>query len=173
MNRFILISIVALSLSAAGCKKDNPGSKHPDVASTDVTAKHSRGAQFRSAGDRGYSENISLSDANQMIGSYLSSVNYPATDNKLRALSFDADSLRAYLADPSIKTVKFMFAHQMDYIADGNYGVNAEMNPDAQTFIIVGQNFNGDYILNSQNGVYEHAMPCPSMCVGGGNGRIE
>ncbi len=69
-----------------------------------------------------YSQAISISEANQMIGSYLSSINYAANDTTLRSLSFDADTLRSYLNDTShgkIVTLKFMLAHTPNYLASG------------------------------------------------------
>jgi hypothetical protein len=68
-----------------------------------------------------------------MLESYLSSVGYPSVDTAIRSLSFDADTLRAYLQNPNIVTLKFMVAHQPDYINGGHGGVpyNTPQNLDS------------------------------------------
>ncbi len=112
----------------------------------------------------GYSQSISVELANSMIQSYLTSVKYPAMDTALRALTFDADTLRAYLQNPNIVSVKFMMAHQPAYKNSGNNGKYSGMNPNALTMVVVGLNSNDQYVLNNRNEVYEHFSPCPNYC---------
>jgi hypothetical protein len=104
-----------------------------------------------------------------MLESYLSSVGYPSVDTAIRSLSFDADTLRAYLQNPNIVTLKFMVAHQPDYINGGHGGVPAGMAPGAMTMIVVGLNNNDQYVLNNRNEVYEHFATCPFTCPGSVN----
>lgn len=111
-----------------------------------------------------YSMPISIDTANKMINSYLASVNYPTNDNSLRSLSFDADSLRAYLAQDNIKTIKFMLAHRLDYINSGNFGTNTGSSLNGLTLVIVGMNDNDNYVYNEQNQVYDNLAPCPYTC---------
>ncbi len=113
-----------------------------------------------------YSKPISLDTANRMISSFVQSVGYPIVDTAVRSVSFDADTLRAYLANQDITAVKFYFAHQLSYLNSGlnNYGKNIGMKPGALTIICVGVNDNGGVVKNTSNGVYEHAMPCPNNC---------
>jgi hypothetical protein len=113
-----------------------------------------------------YSQPISLDTANRMIGSYLASVGYPYRDTAVRSLSFDADTLRSYLADSRITTLEFVLAHQLSYINGGSnrWGKNIGMKPGALTIIAVGLDDAGMVIKNSSNGVYEHAAPCPNIC---------
>lgn len=120
-----------------------------------------------------YSQSIPVDTANRMISSYLNSVGYPTTDVALRSLSFDADTLRAYLANPNIVTVKFMLAHRQSYISSDGYGHSGGLKPNAITLIIVGMNAEDKYVLNKNNGVYDHMYPCPSNCSGSLSGLIE
>jgi len=126
--------------------------------------------RFSKAAD--YSQSIPVDTANRMIKSYLDGVGYPMADTAIRALSFDADTLRAYLANHDITTVKFMFAHQQSYINSGGYGTHPGLNPNAITLVIAGLNDNDQYVLNSRNGVYEHMSPCPVQCPGGASSFI-
>ena len=101
-----------------------------------------------------------------MISSYLTSINYPSNTETLRSLTFDADSLRAYLNDSSngkIVTLKFMLAHQTNYTKN-HYGTNAGMRADAITLVLVGLDEDDNYIYSRGNKVYEHFSPCPTNC---------
>lgn len=112
-----------------------------------------------------YSQSISVSDANNMISSYLESVNYPNQDSALRSLTFDADTLRSYLKDTSIVTLKFLVAHTPAYTnASGTNGTYAGMNPNAITLVIAGVNNANQIVRNTQGGVYEHCQACPVNC---------
>lgn len=116
-----------------------------------------------SGGD--YSQPIAIDTANRMIRSYVTGMGYPAQDTALRSLSFDADTLRAYLNDPKIVTLKFYIAHQQAYMnTAGGYGKNAGMKPGAITLVIAGLDNSEHIVRNSSNGVYEHTRPCPNNC---------
>lgn len=162
---FALVSIVLIY----GCQKSkdaNPVASN-GAATNNLTNAGGGGYGYAMKGTgNGYSASIPVDSANRMIQSYLYSINYPATDVNLRSLSFDADSMRAYLKNTNIKKVKFMLAHQPAYINSGHFGENAGMNPSALTFVIVGTDNSGGYILNNQSEVYEHLAPCPVYCEG-------
>ncbi len=144
------------------CSKKNQGAVQP-VAPTAGQTPYT-GYALRGTNDD-YSASIPVDSANRMIGSYLTSIGYPGNDSSLRSLSFDADSMRAYLKNPNVKTVKLMLAHQPAYI-NSRYGQFAGMNPQALTVVIVGVNSTGSYVKNAQNEVYEHCSPCPVHCDG-------
>lgn len=139
----------------------------PQMDSTPVTVQN-RDLRYENARQvgAGYSQPISLDTANRMIASYLQSVNYPIVDTAVRSLAFNADTLRAYLADPRVTSLEFVLAHQLSYINAGTdrFGKNIGMKPGALTIIAVGIDDNGNVVRNSSNGVYEHAMPCPNNC---------
>ena len=156
---------VALCLGLAAC-----GTKQnidPNADTTKVSTTNSRAANSaaRVVGAL-YSQPIKIDTANRMIASYLESVGYPQVDTAVRSLSFDADTLRSYLLNPSITTMRFYLGHQLSYLNGGNerFGKDIGMRPGALTIIAVGINDNGQVVRNSTNGVYEHAMPCPYSC---------
>jgi hypothetical protein len=158
MNRYFpLFAIIFVTLLSA-CSKKDAGTQVPVPAATPATGN----AHARLSGP-GYSQSISIEMANNMIQSYLTSVKYPYADTALRALSFDADTLRKYLANPNIVTLKFVVAHQPSYV-QSSFGKYAGMDPSALTMIIVGLDENNNVIRNSANGVYEHFDPCPKSC---------
>lgn len=161
-----ITSIIALAICTAlimACTKESgtigklpaPQAHHGLLSGTGIAARPS-GAD--------YSQSIPIDTANRMITSYLTSVGYPSVDTALRALSFDADTLRAYLSNPNIVTVKFMVGHQQAYMNSGKTGRAAGMNPAAITFVLVGLNSSDQYVRNSQSGVYDHFSLCPYEC---------
>jgi hypothetical protein len=162
MKRILTIGTIVGMYLVLGCTKQNATVGTSTTPSTSNVGFNGH-TVARMAGP-GYSQSIPLDEANRMIQSYLTSVNYPSVDNSLRALTFDADTLRKYLSDPKIVTIKFVLAHQPAYINSGNFGKPANMNPQAMTMVIVGLNDNNGYVLNQDNGVYEHMNPCPTYC---------
>jgi hypothetical protein len=113
-----------------------------------------------------YSQPIKVDTANRMIASYLTSVGYPNVDTTVRSLSFDADTLRAYLKNKDITTVRFYLGHQLSWLNGGStrFGKNIGMAPGKLTIICAGLDDDGQIVRNTSNGVYEHAMPCPNNC---------
>ncbi|HET8574291.1 MAG TPA: hypothetical protein VFL76_10530 [Edaphocola sp.] len=110
---------------------------------------------------------ISADSANRMIRSYLLSVgdsNGNTNDENIQSLILNADALRCYLKDSSIKHVKVMLAHTLKYINDGHYGEPAGYAPGAFTIIISGYNAEGNYVLAPGNLVPDHSKPCPTLC---------
>lgn len=154
--------ILVAGLILFGCTKESavventvqPVVSHPDQKSYQTLSRFS---------GPNYSKPISLTTANSMIASYLASVNYPNVDTAIRSFSFDADTLRAYLQDTGIVTIKFFMAHNTAY-KSSNYGQYAGMNPGALTMVIVGQDQSDNYITNSQNQVYDYIYSCPTNC---------
>lgn len=110
------------------------------------------------------SQSIPLETANLMLNSYLTSVGYPAVDTAVRSMSFDADTLRAYLQNPNIVTVKFMLAHEANYAAM-HENASVGLNANKLTMVVVGLDDNNRYILNAKNEVYDHFSNCPLICV--------
>ena len=124
------------------------------------------GPKFRFSGSD-YSQTISIETANEMINSYLTSIDYENSPYGLRSFVFDADTLRSYLSDTThgkIVTLKFMLAHQEGYINEGNYGVDAGLDGRAMTFVIVGLDEDDQYIYTRDNEVYDRIKPCPAYC---------
>lgn len=108
---------------------------------------------------------IPVDSANKMLRSYLTSVNADIDSNKqLQALIMDADALREYLSNPSIKKVKVMFAHTLDYINAGHGGENCGYTPGQLTIIFAGYDSENNYIFAPGNLVPNRAKPCPTNC---------
>lgn len=110
---------------------------------------------------------IPVDSANKMIGSYLSSITSASNEDtpELQSLIMDANALRNYLSDTSIKNVKVMFAHTLDYINSGHQGQQAGYKSGALTFVFAGYNAQGNYVFAPNNMVLDHAVPCPNHCV--------
>ena len=113
---------------------------------------------------------ISTNVANQMISSYLCSINAAQNDSDIQSFSINANSLRAYLANPAITNVKLMFAHTMNYINAGNACQYAGFQSGALTIVIAANDVNGNYIY-SQGEVLDHLAPCPYTCLSGAAGN--
>jgi len=159
-SNFIMPVAIVFCLIMA-CTKGRSVDTTPAGSST---SNNTNGRANRLAGP-GYSQSIPIDTANKMIQSYLNSVHYPAQDTALRSLSFDADTLRAYLSDPHIVTLKFMIAHQQAYTnTAASYGTYAGLKPNAITLIIVGMDDDNGIVRNKSNGVFEHCLPCPTSC---------
>jgi hypothetical protein len=110
-----------------------------------------------------------------MIQSYLTAINSTVNTQEIRSLEFDADVLRAYLAqhlgDTSkrIEKFKFIFAHSLDYVNSGNEGKRPDTNSHALTFVIVGVDKDGNYVYTSGGEALDFAQPCPPRCPVQGN----
>lgn len=164
LRSYIPSSLILALLLVHGCTKDTGlPAVAPNAQSTQTSHVSVPGAGLARYSGPNYSQSISLATANGLIGSYLNSVGYPAADTALRAFSFDADTLRAYLQNSNIVTLKFMLAHQPAYKAAHN-GLYAGMNPAALTLVVVGQDEDDDYILNTRGEVYDNMIPCPTFC---------
>jgi hypothetical protein len=172
MKQVLLLSSAVLAISLTACNRhEAPVQPGNSSVSTYVTTPTGGGsnAMGRLTGQY-YSSSISIDTANKMIGSYLQSVGYPQRDTTIRALSFDADTIRNYLANNDIKTLKFFLGHQLSYLNGGTnrFGKNIGMAPGKLTIIMAGMDDDGNIVHNWNNGVYEHAFPCPNACGGSG-----
>jgi hypothetical protein len=108
---------------------------------------------------------IPVDSANKMLESYLNSINADIdTSGNVQSFIMDADALREYLADNSIKKVKIMLAHTLDYINAGNAGINCGYRSGKLTIIIAGYDADKNYIFAPGNTVLDRASPCPTQC---------
>jgi hypothetical protein len=104
---------------------------------------------------------ISLDEANSMVKSYLTAIQYPGNDSDLRSLVYNADSLRTYLKDTNITQLKMMFARTNES-SDA-----ATVYGQGVTLIITGVDANGNYRLYKGNAAaaLDRAIPCPKNCM--------
>jgi hypothetical protein len=160
MNRHLLVA-VCLVLGIIACKKNNivetpiaTNTTHkPKLAHRDSTVY---GTRF-----------IAIDDANTMIKSYLYSINSVNNDTDLQSFSVDADSLRAYLSNSSIKKVKLIFAHTMNWSTTNN-GVYAGYQSGGLNIVIAAYDSLGNYVYHQTqagNCVIDYSMPCPYDCI--------
>ncbi len=157
-----LLAIMCLGIVIAACNKDK--SEVAPVTKKTYSAPHSAGRLASQPVSEMNSAFIPKDVANQMINSYLYSINSSANDSDVRSFSINADSLRAYLSDPSVKSVKLILAHTMSYISAGNSGLYAGYQSGAMTIIVAGYNESGTYVYHGGNYVLDHCTPCPFSC---------
>lgn len=105
---------------------------------------------------------IPVDTANRMIRSYLKSVEND--DEMLHSLILNAETIRQYLKDSSIKEIKVMFAHTLTYMNSGHEGQNAGLKSNALTIVLAGYRSDGTYVLSQGNKVPNKARPCPTSC---------
>jgi len=113
-----------------------------------------------------YGAMIPKDTANKMIQSYLNSIDSAHHESEqLYSLIVDAGTLRAYLGDTSIKELKVMFAHTLNYINAGNENKPADgLQSGAITIIFGGYDQKGNYIFAPGERVPDNANPCPPKC---------
>jgi hypothetical protein len=164
MNRKIFIAL-CLSIAITACNKDKS-----EVAPKAQTTGNSA-PRYANRDSGASSLFIPMDVANQMIGSYVQSLgsSQNALGDNLKAFSVNADSLRAYLADTSIKNIKLIFAHTTEYISAGNTNKFSGLQSGAMTIIVAGYDASGNYIYLGGK-VLDHAAPCPYTCPPGSAG---
>lgn len=164
MKRSLILIAFALAIGIVGCQKESNDQPASAQAGASTSPTHPGRSGLARVSGTNYSHAIKKDTANRMINSYLTSINYTENDSTLRSLSFDADTMRAYLADSRIVTLQFRLAHQLSYINSNKYGVSCGMKANALTFVIVGLDDNNAVIYNNRNMVYDNSAPCPSNC---------
>lgn len=107
---------------------------------------------------------ISVQEANDMIETYLASIDYPSNDTGLRSLLYNADSLRSYLSDTSIHQLKLMLAQNQTADASYSAGSSACFG-EGLTIIMAGVDANGNYRLYKGGVALNHGIPCPKNCM--------
>lgn len=145
--------IMALVMAVASCNSESGQQNSPEG-----NGGHAAASLSVASADPVF---ISLDEANSMIKSYLTSIQYPGNDSDLRSLLYNADSLRAYLQDTSIRQLKMMFAGTSTTPdAPGGYG-------QGTTIIIAGVDGNGNYKLfkDVAAAALDRAIPCPKNCM--------
>jgi hypothetical protein len=151
MKLIPLILIIALAL--ASCHYPHKGKPGNGTDSTGNGSGATLGTQA-----------ISLDTANVMIGSYLKSINSSVIDTNIKSLIVNADTLRKYLTDTTIKNIKLIFAQTQSFISTAGYGTYAGYSCNGLTLVVVGINSSSNYVLNAQGMVYDQCTQCPNNC---------
>jgi len=154
----ISLNILLLVAYLSSCQKESSKEQKEEEPSKEFI-----GGFVSTINMTNYSRMIPVDSANKMILSYLNSINYQTDDSKIRSLLYNADSLRKYLSDTSIKNIKIMFAHSLDYINAGGQNNNCGYDAGALTIVLAGYNKNGNYVTPN-NSVLERGAPCPATC---------
>ena len=145
-HRFTIILLAGLTISS--CTKER---QH---VSPEPAKNNKVSPLFRYSGSD-YSQHISKDSADRMVASYLASLGSD-TGGDLQSLTFNADSMRSYLGNSSIATLKFSLAHKRPFINQGNYGEHMGVNAEALTFILSAlDEEDDDYIYASGEYVYD------------------
>ena len=95
-------------------------------------------------------QSVSIAEANSMLGSYLTSIDYQKEDTELHSWIVNADSLRSYLNDTSrgkIQNIKIMLSHTPEYVKVSS-GQNCGYKVGALTVIIAGYDSQNNYIYD-------------------------
>ncbi|HLO38097.1 MAG TPA: hypothetical protein VK173_06405 [Lacibacter sp.] len=153
---------VSLSLALASCTGNENSTTETTASGSDTAVMALTSTEEEAAGVA----MVSVDTANIMINSYLNSINYTQNDSSLHSVIINADALRAYLNSPGGQTVhnlKIMLAHTMNYINNGGKDQYAYYNSGELTFILVGFNDSGNYVINGDK-VLDHGSPCPVAC---------
>src|SRR4051812_7970292 len=91
---------LCLGLVILACNKDR---QTATPSSHQTGSSHHYAQRFSDSTESSGSQFISMNTANAMISSYLTSLGGSANDTDVRSFSVNADQLRAYLADSSVK----------------------------------------------------------------------
>jgi len=172
MKRTFLV-VFGLGLAIIACRKSAQEAT-PAVATQAGTYNSGNSYSTHKMAHRGgdsiqYSSRfITTEDANKMINNYLTSINSSNNDSDLRSLTVNADSLRAYLSNSSVKNIKLMLAHTL-YWATVNTGINAGYQSGAITIIIAAYDSSGNYVYYNGSNVLDYSAPCPSACIAQGS----
>ena len=163
MKNVTLLSLLLL-LSAFCASKANAAKEGPNDTDS-LLQSFSTSAAVTPYGGGTSMYFIPVDSANKMLESYLNSINADIdTSGNIQSFIMDAGAIREYLADNSIKKVKIMLAHTLNYINAGNAGVNCGYRTGKLTIIMAGFDADGNYIFTPDNKVPDRAEPCPTNC---------
>ncbi len=164
MKNVTLLSLLLL-LSAFCASKANAAKEGPNDTDSLLQSFSTSAAVTPYGGGGSSSHFIPVDSANKMLESYLNSINADMdTSGNVQSFIMDAEALREYLADNSIKSVKIMLAHTLDYINAGNAGINCGYRAGKLTIVIAGYDADKNYIFAPGNMVLDRAKPCPTDC---------
>jgi len=115
---------------------------------------------------------IDPADAQTQVSSY---VNMHYTDpNPIFSVAIDANMLRAYLTSTTpnadgqtgsqVTNLKFIYAHDLTYARGLANGTISPTAPEVLSFVLLGYDNTGTYILDQNNMIYDQMAPCPVEC---------
>ncbi len=164
MKKLHILTWVFALLCLYSCKKDK-STESESSKSAAQTQSESSGPSVAMIYTFGGDPSLIPKDtANKMISSYLRSLD--GSEDDLHSMILNAETLRQYLKDSSIKKVKVMFAHTLNYINAGHGGQPSGLKSGALTVVVVGYGSDGNYIYppGDSDKVIDRAVPCPTNC---------
>lgn len=155
MNKLSILSMVAIC-GLLSC--------HPEKISCPAMSRNDESGSSKRAIDTA-SGLIPIDSANKMILSYLASTNHTANDTDIQSLIINAGPLKElFSCSSSVVSLKFMFAHKLDYINSGMYGIAAGYKRNALTVVVTGVDAAGNYVVFPAGTALNKSMPCPTSC---------
>lgn len=102
--------------------------------------------------------------ANQLISSYLNSIDTITAYTPIKSFMVGVSELRDLLSDTNITELKIFLAHHQDYLSNGNTDVYSGVDAQALTLVISGVNSTNDYVYLNTSNVINKINGCPVNC---------
>lgn len=165
---FWVLLLVTASLCVYSCTKTE--AKHTVAKKQNILGDISASGFDTLGRFVGTASFVSVSEANRMINSYISSTRSLSDENPVHGWTLNGAALAMILSNPSVKSIKFMLGHKMDYILSGKEGLIPSSTSKAVTLIAVGLDSAGNYTTENDE-VLDNSMPCPEICPPGSGGN--
>lgn len=107
---------------------------------------------------------VDASIANQLISSYLNSIDTITAYTPIKSFMVGVSELRELLFDTSVTELKIFLAHHQDYLSNGNTDVFSGVDAQALTLVISGVNSTNDYVYLNTSNVINKIHGCPVNC---------
>lgn len=144
---YLIVNITFLFACNPNSEPNHTIKTHSDLPSTDLV-------------DTAF---VVVDTSSLMVASFIASLG-PDAATKLHSWTINADALRKYLDDTSIKEMNISLAHTMRYINQGNYGVPAGFTPGALSIILTGIDHSRHVVYYQNTYALNRAKPCPPTC---------
>ncbi len=115
---------------------------------------------------------VNPNDAQVQVNSYVDMHCHDA--NPIYSVVIDANMLRDYLNSKTpnaegqmgtqVSELKLIFAHDLTYAEARAAGTLTPNDPELLSFVLLGYDPTGTYILTSNNKVFDQMGPCPTEC---------
>lgn len=102
--------------------------------------------------------------ANQLISSYLNSIDTITAYTPIKSFMVGVSELRDLLLDTNVTELKIFLAHHQDYLSNGNTDVYSGVDAQALTLVISGVNSTNDYVYLNTSNVINKIHGCPVNC---------
>lgn len=107
---------------------------------------------------------VDVTIANQLISSYLNSIDTITAYTPIKSFIVGVSELRELLLDTNVTELKIFLAHHQDYLSNGNTDVYSGVDAQALTLVISGVNNTNDYVYLNTSNVINKINGCPINC---------